>query len=215
MTAALSDRAAILRAVIDDPADDLARLAFADWCEEGGELERAEFIRVQIEAETPIGILPTGEVIRVRDVKGPRQAALLERESLLLNVVRHHWLPLYTPDVDFVWCRGFVESVRLPLAAWLKHSHRLVREHPLARVEVTDHEPMMHGDVLTPKGQTMFGWLRAAGGESEAITESVWLLLAGGQTFNSRRWKFYPTRNDALDALSDALLRFAKRQARH
>jgi uncharacterized protein (TIGR02996 family) len=42
----LTDRDAFLRAIIADPADDLPRLAFADWLDEHGEPERAELIRL-------------------------------------------------------------------------------------------------------------------------------------------------------------------------
>lgn len=37
------------RAVLDDPNDDLARLAFADACAEAGDEARAEFVRVEVE----------------------------------------------------------------------------------------------------------------------------------------------------------------------
>jgi uncharacterized protein (TIGR02996 family) len=40
-----------LRAICANPADDTVRLAFADWLDENGDPERAEFIRCQIEAE--------------------------------------------------------------------------------------------------------------------------------------------------------------------
>lgn len=39
----------LLKAVVASPDDDLPRLVAADWLEEHGEPERAEFIRVQIE----------------------------------------------------------------------------------------------------------------------------------------------------------------------
>ncbi len=45
----MTDGDAILRAILDDPADDLPRLAYADWLEENGQMERAEFIRLQLE----------------------------------------------------------------------------------------------------------------------------------------------------------------------
>jgi uncharacterized protein (TIGR02996 family) len=51
MTAADLDRAALLLAIVTDPADDAARLIFADWCEENGQPERAEFVRVQVELD--------------------------------------------------------------------------------------------------------------------------------------------------------------------
>jgi uncharacterized protein (TIGR02996 family) len=38
-----------LRAICADPEDDTARLVYADWLEENGQPERAEFIRVQVE----------------------------------------------------------------------------------------------------------------------------------------------------------------------
>lgn len=50
-----SERQAFMEAILRDPEDDTVRLVFADWLEEhGGEPERAEFIRVQINlAKTP------------------------------------------------------------------------------------------------------------------------------------------------------------------
>jgi uncharacterized protein (TIGR02996 family) len=40
---------ALVRAVLEEPGDDLPRLVFADWLEEHGQAERAEFCRVQCE----------------------------------------------------------------------------------------------------------------------------------------------------------------------
>lgn len=47
------DHAALMTAIIADPDDDLPRLAFADYCEEIGEVERGELVRVQLESEKP------------------------------------------------------------------------------------------------------------------------------------------------------------------
>lgn len=44
----MSDREAFVQAIAANPTDDLPRLVFADWLEEHGEPERAEFIRTQI-----------------------------------------------------------------------------------------------------------------------------------------------------------------------
>ncbi len=43
------DEAGLLRAVGANPADDLARLVYADWLDEHGRHPRAEFIRVQVD----------------------------------------------------------------------------------------------------------------------------------------------------------------------
>jgi len=45
----MSDRDALLAAILADPADDTARLVYADWLTENGDGDRGEFIRVDIE----------------------------------------------------------------------------------------------------------------------------------------------------------------------
>ena len=46
----MSEREAFMRAICENPDDDTPRLVFADWLQEHDEEERAEFIRVQVEA---------------------------------------------------------------------------------------------------------------------------------------------------------------------
>src|SRR5687767_11671931 len=47
----MSDRDAFLAAIRAAPADDAPRLVYADWLDEHGQPDLAEFIRVQIEIE--------------------------------------------------------------------------------------------------------------------------------------------------------------------
>ena len=47
----MTERKALLQAVCTAPDDDLPRLVFADWVQENGEPERAEFIRVMCRLE--------------------------------------------------------------------------------------------------------------------------------------------------------------------
>ncbi len=44
----MSEREAFMRAICDNPDDDTPRLVFADWLQENGEEDRAEFIRAQV-----------------------------------------------------------------------------------------------------------------------------------------------------------------------
>jgi uncharacterized protein (TIGR02996 family) len=44
----MTEREQLLAAICENQ-DDTARLVFADWLQENGELDRAEFIRLQIE----------------------------------------------------------------------------------------------------------------------------------------------------------------------
>jgi uncharacterized protein (TIGR02996 family) len=46
----MSDRDALIAAVLANPDDDLPRLVYADWCDEHGDPDRAAFIRLQVEA---------------------------------------------------------------------------------------------------------------------------------------------------------------------
>lgn len=49
MTTATDDGQLLLKAIIANPADDTARLVYADWLQEQGRDERAELVRVQVE----------------------------------------------------------------------------------------------------------------------------------------------------------------------
>ena len=46
----MSDHAAFLRAIIDDPDEDAHRLVYADWLDDNGDPDRAQFIRLQCTA---------------------------------------------------------------------------------------------------------------------------------------------------------------------
>src|SRR5437588_361311 len=43
-----SDERGLIDAIRDDPDDESARLVYADWLEENGQAERAEFVRLQL-----------------------------------------------------------------------------------------------------------------------------------------------------------------------
>ncbi len=70
----MNERDALLRAICDNPDDDTPRLVIADWLQEHGEDERAEFIRLQI-------VLAHGNA----------DSALLEREKALLAAHGESW----------------------------------------------------------------------------------------------------------------------------
>ncbi|HEY1190616.1 MAG TPA: TIGR02996 domain-containing protein, partial [Gemmata sp.] len=44
----MSDRDALMAAIAAHPDEDTPRLVFADWLDENGDPERAEFVRAQI-----------------------------------------------------------------------------------------------------------------------------------------------------------------------
>jgi uncharacterized protein (TIGR02996 family) len=93
------DEDALLRAVIADPDDDAPRLIYADWLDEQGECERAEFIRVQIAL---VGMPMNDE----------RRPELRRHERRLLRRFGKVWTGLLRPLVwGYGFRRGFVESI--------------------------------------------------------------------------------------------------------
>jgi uncharacterized protein (TIGR02996 family) len=114
-----STAAAFLQAILEQPDDDAPRLIFADWLEENGDTERAEFIRVQIE----LARMPDG------DRKG---AALRKREAALLKVHKQRWLGLLHAVIsDGEFRRGFLEKAVFKYNQFSGHVDSLLNSTPL------------------------------------------------------------------------------------
>jgi uncharacterized protein (TIGR02996 family) len=121
------DEAALLKAVCRAPADDLPRLVYADWLEEHGREERAEFIRLQIEAE--------------RDAP---DSGRWERQKRIYDLHRDHaprWLrelPRWAvggSPPSFV--RGFPERFEVVASLFLRYGPRLLDRTPVRAVRLT------------------------------------------------------------------------------
>jgi uncharacterized protein (TIGR02996 family) len=98
--------AAFLAAIADRPDDDLPRLVYADYLDETGQPERAEFIRVQVE-------------LAKLSENDPRRPGLAAREAELALHKDAWTLPEFrAPLVSQVFRRGFVELVNVR-AEWL------------------------------------------------------------------------------------------------
>ncbi|MEO2091116.1 MAG: TIGR02996 domain-containing protein [Gemmataceae bacterium] len=82
MDPASPELVALLAACRARPADDLPRLVLADWLDENGDPERAEFVRVQVELSHP-----TADAKRTADLRG--------RESKLLGDNAETWIGGY------------------------------------------------------------------------------------------------------------------------
>jgi uncharacterized protein (TIGR02996 family) len=92
---------ALLRAIADRPDDDLPRLVYADWLDEHGQPDRAEFIRVQCR----LALFPTEH----HDWTG-----LNDRERALLSAHAGSWLTDEWPGSDPTavrFERGFVAEL--------------------------------------------------------------------------------------------------------
>src|SRR5690242_12658735 len=76
----MSDEKALLSAIWAHPHEDTPRLVYADWLQEHGQPERAEFIRVQIE------LARLGEWD-----ESPRKTELEKREEVLWKKHAKAW----------------------------------------------------------------------------------------------------------------------------
>ncbi len=121
----------LLAAVIAQPADDVRRLVLADWLDEHGQPERAEFIRVQIELVKPVSSL--------RGTSSPiplhRFYVMQDRQREIFNRYATTWFggswavlvcgdpeedsTATFPDLGHAFAtRGFIGQWHGPLAAW-------------------------------------------------------------------------------------------------
>lgn len=116
---------ALMQAILEFPDDDAPRLVYADWLEEHGDAEQAEFIRVQIELAT----LPPHE----------RRTSLGKRARELLARNEADWVrPIRAHVASWAFRRGFVSAVTLSVDAYMKHTFELVHLTPIQRIEVED-----------------------------------------------------------------------------
>src|SRR5437588_12608417 len=100
--------AAFLADICANPDDDTPRLVYADWLEDHGDSERAEFIRTQIRYVQIEHYLPESHRLYAR------QKELVERhrEEWLGPLARIHD-PAVSPEELWTFVRGFVEEVRM------------------------------------------------------------------------------------------------------
>jgi uncharacterized protein (TIGR02996 family) len=100
----MNDHDALLTAIGEHPEEDTPRLMYADWLEENGDPERADFVRNQVELARPG--LSGGELY----------AVVQKNRHYLSNFVRHWKAEL--PRIEGVewgdFNRGLIEEVRAP-----------------------------------------------------------------------------------------------------
>lgn len=232
----MSEGDAILQDIIANPADDGLRLIYADWCEDNGQAERAEFIRVQIELHRGYRVDPTtreymesGEydnaMILYRVHEATWKANLDKRQCALFRDSGPKWwngLPgSYRATVEadisiqtaegwnYLVRRGFVSEVKCHMSLWLDHGKDICAMHPVERVVITDREP------LTMRfGKGWWCHLPEYPEQDEHdIPLNLWDRLVGhikGEPPGSLYWKIYRSDDDAHAALSSACLAHAK-----
>jgi uncharacterized protein (TIGR02996 family) len=123
---ALSYPDAFLQAICEAPEDDAPRLIFADWLDEHGEPDRAEFIRLQIELES------TPE-------DSDRWLDLKARAEELRERYRESWAQPFPEENSYYvseWRRGFPDSIHISAPQLLKIGQGLFARIPARRAKI-------------------------------------------------------------------------------
>lgn len=145
----MNDEPALLRAILERPDDDLARMIYADWCDDNGQPERAKFIRDSLLlARNPhIGIKPTRLSKKFArewfwppewDTKSPKYP-IVE----LCGLGNDTWISRTDKEKVLVK-NGFIRAVVCDLNKWVSGGKRLVRNHPITSLQMQGSLPVSH-----------------------------------------------------------------------
>jgi uncharacterized protein (TIGR02996 family) len=170
---------AFLRAILAEPDDDTPRLVYADWLDEHGQGERAEFIRLQIERAR-------------RPIEDPAHATPTARESALLDAHREDWqqslpeqLRRWPHHVEFQ--RGFPWLAHAEIESFLTWDDSIWQAAPLTALRLGDmvaangeyrEAGVKRRMMLALANKPQLTHLRSLDfGESSLLIEDVQLLL--------------------------------------
>lgn len=116
---------AFVKAIRANPDDDTARLVFADWYEEHGEPDRAEYVR----AACRLARLPLSD---------PSYPAAQKRTFELYAEHHEAWTDGWPDGLEWSFDRGLLTGVCGPLATITANWKALFDKHPIHRVRVSD-----------------------------------------------------------------------------
>jgi uncharacterized protein (TIGR02996 family) len=130
------DEEGFFRTILDHPDDDTPRLVYADWLEERGRSERAEYIRVQI------------EVAKLAD-DDPRIATLLRRADELFPRFFEDYNRFRSAFEALTLRRGFVVRAQLgyanQLRVFLGQAHRFFDLGPVGHLVIEGEYEFLRG----------------------------------------------------------------------
>lgn len=215
-----------LRDVCENPGDDTPRLIYADWIEDNGDPDQAEFIRGQIRLmeidRTPLDKRPAA-LHRERTWLYDRGVALLNKQSRIngLNNAQLWAGPLIDLEKrDGKWDsvgfeRGFISAVRCGWEGWMRHGYLVSRVCPITEVSVVDRHPIQ----FSSQGSMIeyYSWRRHMPSEPiiPAIGTSTYVLpdelFSCLSAFKGTMYAEYDSANAAMTDLSGACVRYAQK----
>ena len=201
----MDERGAILRRILEEPDEDTHRLVFADWLEENGEPERAEFIRLTVDLARRER---AGEEVDGGSPEAEREIQLWEHRAVYDSLCAG--LPPDALPLELLrnTSRGFVSEIHLPTAAFLEHAATIFRAHPVTRVVLKDRKPA--GGVLWYGAKDL---AHAGPHDRHWIPHKIASLMPENRIYlqnaGFRHYRF-DTEAETLDALSTACVAYGR-----
>lgn len=189
----MDDRRLLLKAIQAEPLEDTPRLILADWYEEHGDVDRAEFIRLQI-----------------HEPKSHRIAFLFHREN---NFRR--WIPEPFAPHEVKFERGLIVRVKCDCPKFYDHAGELFREGAIEVVKMRDRK--------ADRDFQSYIWVKAYNWPQIHNTwvESPYVLPPDIWERLSEKWVYWPSdrkgeydsRKNANKDLMQAALAYGREQA--
>jgi uncharacterized protein (TIGR02996 family) len=125
----MDTEAAFIAAIAAQPDDDAVRLVFADWLDENGQPERAEFIRLSCQLDPHRDRFDDDTINALREkVDQLRYPAANAEEQWRQSI--HQAMSW---GVSLEWRRGFVDELALPVQWFFKWGEQFRKRYPLLR----------------------------------------------------------------------------------
>lgn len=212
----MTDEAALLRAICEQPDEDTPRLLYADWHMEYGDAVLGEYIRICVETDGQPGCPKTGaKYVLCRIATGCERCDKLHR----LNAIYDDVWKAQDAELARFGCvrpndphrgRGLVYRIHLPQAAFLEHAAEIFARWPITEVRLTDKRA-----TAAPGG---FVWGRGGGDESWRLAgplydrlDGFWTAFPGGNLHSAT--SYYHDQNLATAAQSRACVAFGRHAA--
>lgn len=198
------EREGLLRDVVEHPHEDGPRLVYADWCEENGDPQRAEFIRAQVEA------VRLRERLLALDVRAAELARdLCERNAFGQRL--SDGATTFRPTPQNLR-RGFVDVLVLNLRRFWDHGRELVSMNPITQVRFSDRNPAVRRQHLPGATRRLHyyvgGWSPTSDPHGYFIPIE-WLLLMNHEA-EADGYHGHLSHDTAESALSEAALLWAR-----
>lgn len=206
----MNERQAFIRAICEEPDEDTHRLVFADWLDENGEPNWAEYIRATGDDVWPAFAGMYSAFCNELVALSPRLQVGGFGQGLGARK-QPYWrfgLPGGVGEQAFFYFdRGFVCHIELPCAEFVREGFAaaLFAAHPITSVRLTD-IPVVAG------GASLVGWAQSSFTRHGA--GEVWYHLRGWACQTMDGVRLYNNDKDAFSAMSTSCLAIGRAQAK-